>query len=248
MGTEKPEKPFMKKLDTFVDSLFNKVSLPWWGIGGSAVMVICSAIAAIFYRGPTDEHYSFFSYFISELGEIAQSEAHWLFNGGLIVGGAMLGVFVLGVGFHIKHWLGYISMAFGLFSAVFVALVGIFPMDYMDAHAFVAMTFFFYGMVTVIFFSITFLIDKKRIIPPWFSLLGVVVILCFALFLYYPYEPVMPDSDGEFSLDPGVFQRPDFWLMPFFEWLVFFSVLGWMTALALYLKSQGVISPNRIKN
>ena len=71
------------------------------GQAGILILLLSVLIAAAFYVGKQNETYSFLNHFISELGEKGVSPLANIFNGGLIVGGACISFFMLGLAMHI---------------------------------------------------------------------------------------------------------------------------------------------------
>ena len=67
------------------------------GIVGAGAIGIGSVVTAIVYRGADGEPYSPLNHFVSELGELAQSELAGVFNAGLMVGGICFAVFMSGL-------------------------------------------------------------------------------------------------------------------------------------------------------
>ena len=67
------------------------------GAAGAGIILAGSLVAALFYRGRLGEAYNPLNHFVSELGEVGISAAAWAFNGGLLIGGVLLVVFLLGL-------------------------------------------------------------------------------------------------------------------------------------------------------
>ena len=65
---------------------------------GSLIIFGSCLVAGLAYRGKLGERYSIGRHFVSELGEVGVSRLAWLFNGGLVVGSALLFLMMPGVG------------------------------------------------------------------------------------------------------------------------------------------------------
>ena len=159
---------------------FFQTAFPWFGVAGSLVVSLSVLTAAPFYHGKHAQKYSLFNHYISELGEVGVSKAAWVFNLGLILGGLCFLPFVLGLGFTLDSVWGYLGMAAGIWAGVSCSLVGVFPMNRMEPHIKVAMSFFRSGLVTILLFGLAILFQPagKQVVPLWvtlFSLLGVLV-------------------------------------------------------------------------
>ena len=215
---------------------FFQTAFPWFGITGSLMVSLSVLAAAPFYRGKHAQKYSLFNHYISELGEVGVSKAAWVFNLGLILGGLCFLPFVLGLGFTLDSVWGYLGMAAGIWAGVSCSLVGVFPMNRMEPHIKVAMSFFRSGLVTILLFGLAILFQPagRQVVPLWvtvFSLLGVLVYSFFLIKLRKPDE----DEENE-VLDPEAKkQRPRFWLTPMLEWGVFFVTIFWFMGVALGL-------------
>ena len=202
------------------------------GLAGSIIICIGSLVTAFFYHGTKGETFSFFNHFISELGEIGVSRLALFFNIFLIAGGLCLLVFMIGLGVYIRKWYGYIGAAVGAFSAVSCSLVGIFPMNNLAIHTKVAFSFFNGGLVTILIFTLIIFFDKQKLFAKWLAIPGALTVLSFALFLEVP-KLINPDL--RVNLDPSHIVRPEFWITPFLEWIVLFTIVGWIAIMSIYL-------------
>jgi hypothetical protein len=88
------------------------------GWAGSLIILICSLIAALAYRGKAGERYSIARHFVSELGERGVSRLAWVFNAGLIVGSFLLLLMMPGVEISLDSVWGSIGTAFGMLAAL----------------------------------------------------------------------------------------------------------------------------------
>ncbi|TXT53872.1 MAG: conserved membrane protein of unknown function [Promethearchaeota archaeon] len=219
--------------------LFEKVPLPYWGLISIIILAIGCIIPSIAYTGTKGESYSFLNHAISELGELGVSELAILFNICLIIGGSFAFIAFLGLAFYIDNKVALVAGIIGAVSSVGGVLVGFFPMNYLIPHYFAAMTFFFGGMLTVAIFSISIVLDKDKKIHWIFSVLGFVVVVFFALFLFYPYgESSFRGAFG--TLGELFYQRPDFLLPFFFEWMTLITIMIWVGILSIVFIIQDI--------
>jgi hypothetical membrane protein len=164
------------------------------------------------------------NHFVSELGELGVSEFAFLFNSGMILAGLIFIPFMIGLGLYIDSIVSRLAGAVGVFSAVSIFFVGIFPMNYLTEHSMAAMSFFFGGMIMVGLWTISILLQKETRIHKGFSIGGVINFVIFFLFLYGPWESV-----GDLST------RPDVWMVPTLEWGIYFAIVGYLFALSVYV-------------
>ncbi len=221
-------------MSKIISSFYEKVPGFIWGYIGVSIPVLAMFVTALIYTDPLGARYSFFNMFVSELGERAVSEVAWLFNWGLILGAIPLLLFMLGLGLKYKSIFGWLCTAGGVFCSISAFFVGIFPMDfgselYMTGHVISAMSFFYGGMATVFLFSVLIIIDKKKILPKWLGIFGIVVAIIFALFLFLP----------EGALDDIMIRpRDPFLLLAFLEWLVVFAIFSWILTISITMNVQ----------
>ncbi|MHA1377490.1 MAG: DUF998 domain-containing protein [Candidatus Helarchaeota archaeon] len=187
-------------------------------------------ISGIFYTGSFGEHYSILNHFISELGEWGVSELAIVFNIGLIIVGFIYIPFLNGLGNYIKNKIAKIAKIAGLFSAIALIFVGIFAMNLLVPHYIAAMSFFYGGIVTVGLMTVSIQIQDEPRIPKAFSIAGIIVVLTFALFLFFPME-------FNFILIGGIlgFMRPSIVILAVFEWAVAFAIIGFLLLISVYL-------------
>ena len=222
-------------------TFFNKIRFELWGIVGGAIVLAGMFLSQIGFTGLADEPYSMLNHFVSELG-ISVAEGAWLFNSSLIVGGAILAVFLLGTGFYGGNRAAKIGAIVGVYAAISTCFVGVFTADFLAGHSVAAMGFFFGGMIAVLVFTISIGIQKegqvkipKKIVYP-----GLVVIGIFAAFLIYIFSiPRGAFSEGENPLIPLITERPAIWAMPILEWAAILGVVAWMVVVAaIILKNK----------
>lgn len=201
------------------------------GLLGAAVIAICSLITAIVYRGSKGESYSVLNHFISELGQVGVSRLAPVFNTGLVVGGFFFLLFVIGLGLYFRTKLGFFAAAVGIFAAISCSLVGFFPMNHIAAHIKVASSFFNSGLIMVLLFTIAIVFDKQNRLSKWLVIPGCFPIVSFALFI----TDLKINPMKEMILDPSKIVRPNIWLVTILEWLVFFTVIGWILIISIYI-------------
>ncbi len=204
------------------------------GLIGGSLIILVSVITALVYQGTQGEHYSPLNHFISELGQREVSEFAPLFNIGLMIGGLLCALFMIGLGLYIKKFYSYIAAAVGVVAGIFCGLVGVFPMNNMNIHVPVALTFFRSGLLVVLLFTLIIIFDKQKKISKWMIIPGGITVLVFAAFLTIP--KLLGYATGASLSVPDV--RPAFWLNPFLEWLVFLTVICWVLSLSGYLMKR----------
>lgn len=218
-------------------------SYPLFGLAGSLLMILTMFITGFLYRGNKGEKFSVFNHFISELGEVGVSKAATVFNGGLILGGAILIPFVVGFGLAINNIWATLGILAGVWAALSCMGVGIFPMNQMKPHVFVAMSYFRSGLVMVLLFGTAILLQKPGAeVITKASILAVLISLgCYAAFLMISdFKKPENKNEGEGDtpvsvLDPeSEKDRPKYWKTVILEWAVFFSTILWFFIVAVY--------------
>lgn len=221
----------MKKTETPREHLLREY--PLFGIVGCALIVVAVAIAGMIYRGGLGEPYSLLNHYVSELGRQGVSQGAWIFNAAMIASGVMFIPFVIGLGLRLGSRWGYAGMLAGIGAGAMCAGVGIFPMNHLVGHIFSAVWFFRLGLLTVSLFGIAILLQKKgeERIPKATAVISLAAALAYASFIVLGR---LDEAPGVTTLNPDIFaRRPDFWLMPFLEWVVFFATLLWFLAMGV---------------
>lgn len=201
------------------------------GFIGSLVILLAAFFTGLVYTGRSGQPYSVFNHFVSELGELGIAEGASLFNISLIIGGIAFTVFVIGLTLQIQSWWRYPFVAIGVVSGIFGTLVGFIPMNNLESHISVAMTFFNTGWMAVGVFSLYVLFGKKPQFPRWFVIPGLFAVMCFITFLNLLNVPY--DNLQEMLSAP--LTRPTLFLLAFVEWLVIITVLIWVLLVSAYL-------------
>lgn len=190
------------------------------GFIGSVVILLGALITALAYSGRQGQAYSPLNHFVSELGEVGVSEAAAIFNTSLIIGGVCLAVFLVGLALQFTGWFRYVLGLLGLVAGVSGMLVGVFPMNNLEAHTTVALTFFNTGWIVVALFSLYILFRRQERFPLWLIIPGVITVASFLAFLN-----AISGLEGEALAAPS--DRVAVWNVTVFEWLLIVGVLVW---------------------
>ncbi len=217
-------------------SAFDRRGFLWKsGAAGAGIILAGSLIAALFYRGRLGEAYDPLNHFVSELGEVGISAAAWAFNGGLLIGGVLLVVFLVGLGRRIGCGLGALFGAVGLACGICGTAVGAVPMNDLLPHIFWARSFFNLGLGTMLFFSLIALLGRAGL-PRRLAIPGIVATAAFGAFLAIPQPTASAGGDilGAVMAMLNA-PRPAIWTPAVLEWLAVLSVLGWALSVVLSL-------------
>ena len=202
------------------------------GQAGIFILLLSVLIAASSYVGKQNETYSFLNHFISELGEKGVSQFAYIFNGGLILGGAFISFFMLGLAMHIGNSWGLILGAIGLVTGVSATLVGVFPMNQLEIHTLIANTFFYGGLLVALGYTLYVLFSPKPRLPKITALTGGLTMLAFAAFVWFLPAPL---EDGQ-NIHEILKNRPKVWMLPILEWVVFLCVMVWIGSTASLMR------------
>jgi hypothetical membrane protein len=192
----------------------------WAGLLGSTIILAGSVVTAIAYSGSKGQPYSPLNHFVSELGEVGVSKLAPVFNACLNIGGVCFVVFMVGLAATRTGAIRYAYGLTGVVAGVGGALVGTFPMNDLDTHALVALTFFLLGLVTVLLASIDFVLADDRRFPRWLAIVGGATVLAFAAFLVILFG----EAGGLAHPD----ERLAIWPLTIFEWLLIVGILVWV--------------------
>lgn len=207
------------------------------GIIGVAVISAAMFITALTYTGRGGESYSPLNHWVSELGEIGVSVLAPVFNVGLIAGGICLAVFMVATAIVMGGITSWFFGAAGLASGAAGLLVGVFPMNNLEAHAGVALLFFVCGLVAVLIFSAAALLRPIPAFPRAMALPGLPVIAAFVWFVIEVFS--LPDLSIQAFAAPDPAARLAFWPVAAAEWLVALTVLVWITMVSIRQRSLG---------
>ena len=205
----------------------------WLGFLGPFIIIFGSFLTAFVYTGKIGENYSFLNHFISELGEVGVSEWAKVFNVSLVIGGVCITGFMFGTARIFNNRFGLVFAAIGLVTGISGSLVGIFPMNNLDAHIPVAMWFFRAALVVSAIFAVYVIASKQYKFSRWTSIPAASISIITFIFLFI-LEPV---GSGENPLVLTV-DRPAFWPNALLEWGIFFSIMIWVLATSFDLYSQ----------
>jgi hypothetical membrane protein len=195
------------------------------GFIGVAVVVIASTVSAAAYTGAAGEPYSPTNHFVSELGELRESEMAMVFNAGLMVGGAGLLLFVAGMAGARGGNLALASVAVGGLGAVAGILVGVLPVDAGLPHLVFASVFFVLSSIAIGLFTLDIGLRPDDRFPLWLVVPGIVAVagsLAFVLYLAFA---------GREALAPPI-ERPAILLITTLEWLTLIGILVWVGVIA----------------
>ncbi len=213
-----------------------RVIYPVFGwVGGLTILLGC-LLSARAYRGKDGERYSFRNHYISELGEVGVSRLAAIFNTGMIIGGVFFIIMMTGLGLTLNSIWGKLAMVSGIIAGIFCSLVGVFPMDKIKPHSFVAMSYFRMGLLTALLFTISIFVQPAadRRIPLFVNIFGILALISYAVFLVAIGRASRKSKEEVDVLDTSETRsRPKFWVIPFLEWMVFFTTLLWFLILAV---------------
>jgi hypothetical protein len=206
---------------------------------GMTVIILGTVLSWSRYRGRQGEAYSLLNHFISELGEEGVTPGARAFNFCLIVGGALILPYIVGLGIKFGSVLGWLGMATGLVATGGVISVGIFPMNKLDPHVKAAQTYFRAGLGMVLLFGLAIFFQpaERMVVPLSANLLSLAAFVIYAVFLFMlKPPPVARDPAAINSLDPADRpERPKVWLFPIMEWMVFVVTLAWLFGMAFFI-------------
>ena len=132
-------------------------------------------------------------------------------------------------------------MAAGVCTGIFLAGVGLFPMNNLPPHAFTAMWFFRLGLLTVLFFGVAFAVQPRGRVR-----VGKVAVLFSALtvaaYAGFLVMAAQPNAGGASALDAGFARRPRMWPLAVVEWTVFFATILWFLGVSLMVRRAGSVA------
>ena len=212
--------------------LFLSTNYRFFGLAGCLVIIAAIVFTAAGYSGRKQEKYSALNHYISELGEAGVSGRAWAFNYGLIAGGLLLIPFTIGFGIYLNNLWAVLAIVSGVWAAVSCVLVGVFPMNNLNPHIKAAVSYFRAGLVMVFLFGVAILTQPagQAKVTPLASVTSLLAVLAYSSFLFLLRKPEEGAQTGE-ALDPDIIpDRPQLWILPALEWLVFVSTIVWFFA------------------
>jgi hypothetical membrane protein len=206
---------------------------PLYGILGPLVISLGMLISALSYTGVEGQAYSISNHFVSELGELGVSALGPVFNASLILGGVLDMLFLIYLAFQFSGWIRIPLAGLGFGAALCGTLVGVFPMNSLDQHIFVALGFFNLGLLVALLYSLLFLFAKNSSFPRWLALPGILNTAAFLIFNNFPsqFEEGMDFQQGMAGI---LSNRPDFIPLALMEWVVILGILTWFLLLGIY--------------
>ena len=208
-----------------------------FGVLGPLIILLGILIFALGYSGVQGQRYNLLNHFVSELGEIGTSDLSLAFNISLILGGIFNTGFMVWLPFQFRGWIRYPLLLIGTTTAIFGALVGFFPMNALDQHIFVALTFFNLGLLTSLVYSLVILLTKKHSLPRWLSIPGIINTLTFFIFTNFPSQ-FKKEVDFQEGMGGLLANRPDFIPLALMEWIVILGVIAWFLIMGIYFLSR----------
>ncbi len=205
---------------------------PAFGVAGSGVIAAGMMVSAALYRGAQGERYSILNHFVSELGHVGVAQAAPVFNAGLILGGLLLLPFIIGLALSLNSRCSKLAMVAGIIAAVSATLVGLFPMNVLRPHIVAAMTYFRFGLLTIVLYGVA--ISRQphgsEVVDRRVNWIGALAGLAYASFLGY----MGFSRAGPSQFDPSTLSfRPTVFLPALMEWAVLISTLVWFVTVAL---------------
>lgn len=184
------------------------------------------------FCGPTKEMYSVLNHFISELG-VADFSTHAVyFNIGLMIGGTCLLIMFNYLSSLFETKIKYLLHISGSLCSVFCILVGVFPADQLQKHIAVSLPFFNLALLSSLLFVVVSIIDKGKKIPLKIGYCGLLPLFALSAFLL---DRITERNKFQMSqMREALLHREFFWSLPFLEWLVFFSILIWISILCFW--------------
>jgi hypothetical membrane protein len=209
---------------------------PFLGMAGTVLICVVMLVAALAYAGRQGQPYSPLNHFVSELGEVGVSRAAWLFNAGLVAAGVLFATFCAGLGLHLATAWSYVAMAAGICSGIFAAGVGLFPMNNLVPHIFVATWFFRAGLGAVMLFAVAIALQKRGQVRVHRAAVAVSAAAA-AAYASFLATANLPASGRASSLDTsGMSARPAFWPVALLEWVVILATFLWFLGVSLTVR------------
>ncbi|MCW3126534.1 MAG: rane protein of unknown function [Bacteroidetes bacterium] len=211
------------------------------GLIAFAMITIGALLSAWFYSGRTGEPYSFLNHFISELGNRTYSGHAYFFNDAMLLAGLPIMIFMTGIWSLLRSRIRYAFVIPGLLSGLLCILLGYYSSDRFDIHIKVALCQFNAMLISSLLFSAAVVRERDTgHFSRWLGYAGAIPVLCIIAFLGVEFTHQQDMTNGHNHL--LLYHRPDFWPLPFLEWLVFFSLITWIALICGYLIVNNVKS------
>jgi hypothetical membrane protein len=217
-----------------------------FGVLGVGLISLSMVISALFYEGRSGERFSILNHFVSELGEYPWSSSAWVFNYGLILGGIFVLIFMISLWSIFDGWLGKLIVIVGVVTSISGSLVGVYPMNNLDPHIDVAMTFFYAGLLITILFSGYVFTRQNEKFPKWMAIPGSVSGICFFIFLFFT-DPIVPAGTPVEAMFSVLENRPQILETAIFEWAVILSTMVWIFILSVYVYKSPTLVFHKFK-
>lgn len=186
-------------------------------------------------------NYSMKNFFVSELGDDSNPLA-WSFNLFLTMGAIFNFLAIAKLDGISTSKATFWGVRIGMISAICVALIGIFPMSIIFPHTIAALSFFVSGGFAMGFFTVGFFLNKNPNIPKWLGFTSLIVWLSFLGFGINPSKSfVEVFGSGIMILEMHISNRPSFWELTFFEWMILITLNSWimfMNAFQIIIKKN----------
>lgn len=206
------------------------------GLLGSLIIAVASVITGLGYVGSMGESYSPFSHYISELGELSNSELAAVFNGALMLSGACLAAFMLGAWLATRRATGLVAGVIGAAGGLCAIGVGRVTMDAGAPHALLALGYFGLSAVAVLVF--TFSPTGRQIAPDWAT--RVCAVLAAGALGGYVTLYLTDTSGVNWRATRGAFR-----LDATVEWLSLVALTLWVLLVSLRLLRAAQGAPHR---
>ena len=211
------------------------------GIVACIVLLVATVISALGYVGKDGEHYSITNHFVSELGRAATSHAALVFNSALMISAVLLIVFANGLRQRFDGWSGKVIGVLSLLAFVSCFFVGVFPAGKILLPHLIAAAIFFPSVLALAFFvSVMTIFAECPTLPKWTAVFGISTAIAFAALLLAPRQMLQV-----MIYDPAHFVRPAVWALCLFEWLCFGTVIAWILAVAIVMRTTSLTGRRR---
>ena len=162
------------------------------------------------------------------------SRLSWVFNLSLVITGLCLLSACVSLGLVLPGVLAKIGIAVGVICSLSLSLLGVFPMNKIEPHAFVAMMYFRTGLFMVALFSlaIAFQPASEMTLSRWYALAGLTSLLSLAAFLILARKASKSEEE---ILEVEETERESVSSIVVAEWAIFFTLVLWFILIAIGL-------------